>query len=67
MVNFLGNYNFIYYFVTGVNFCSNIQCLNGATCQNLDTTFNCDCVLGWKGTRCETQDAGMGQRSNESS
>ncbi|XP_072050093.1 uncharacterized protein [Amphiura filiformis] len=45
------------YCETRVNFCANIQCLNGGTCSNLATTYQCRCVTGWTGIRCEIQDA----------
>ena len=29
------------------------HCDNGATCTNLEGGYNCDCVDGWTGDRCD--------------
>lgn len=34
--------------------CSSNFCKNGATCQNSNGTYSCDCKLGYTGSRCET-------------
>ena len=38
-------------------------CANGATCTNLEGGYNCDCVEGWTGDRC---DEGLPHYSKES-
>lgn len=37
------------------NACSNIPCLNGATCSATGTgsTYVCNCVSGYSGTNCQ--------------
>ena len=34
--------------------CTTSPCQNGATCNNLETGFECDCAYGYEGDRCET-------------
>ena len=35
------------------NFCRNIECENGGTCQNGNNTFICNCVDGYSGETCD--------------
>ena len=37
-----------------INECATSPCQNGATCNNLETGFECDCAYGYEGDRCET-------------
>ena len=34
--------------------CKSGYCLNGGTCNDKVNDYECDCVLGWKGKRCQT-------------
>ena len=34
-------------------------CRNGATCQNLDGSYLCQCVAGWTGTDCQDGKSGV--------
>lgn len=35
--------------------CAFAPCLNGATCQNVGSSYRCNCRDGYNGTRCETE------------
>ena len=37
-----------------IDHCANISCQNGATCQNLETTYTCQCDVGYTGQLCDT-------------
>lgn len=37
------------------NVCHPNPCKNGATCVPTDSSYDCDCVLGWTGPHCETR------------
>ena len=36
-----------------VNECLENPCENGATCENTEGSFNCHCVDGWTGDKCD--------------
>ena len=36
-----------------VNPCDSSPCKNGATCQNVNGKFSCECVEGFEGATCE--------------
>lgn len=38
---------------SGAPVCDSNPCLNGAACQDLFNAFNCSCVDGWSGRRCD--------------
>ena len=46
-------YMFEYFFPSDINECSSNPCLNGGTCVDQVNGFNCTCVAGYTGTRCE--------------
>ena len=33
--------------------CDDIVCANGGVCQPVGSSFQCNCPVGWSGTRCE--------------
>ena len=33
-------------------YCASSPCENGATCQELPTSFSCACTAGWTGVTC---------------
>lgn len=37
------------------NVCHPNPCKNGGTCIPTDSSYDCDCVLGWTGPHCETR------------
>ena len=37
------------------NVCHPNPCKNGATCVPTDSSYDCDCVLGWTGPHCESK------------
>ncbi|XP_051892977.1 protein crumbs homolog 1-like [Pristis pectinata] len=37
----------------GAEVCSPNPCLNNGMCEDLFDLFQCDCISGWEGTRCE--------------
>lgn len=42
------------HFATDINECLALPCLNGGTCRNLMGSFQCECVQGFGGKRCQT-------------
>ena len=44
-------------FFSDIDECRDDLCLNGATCNNFDGSYSCDCASGWTSPLCET---GMG-------
>jgi len=44
--------NHIFKFVSDVNECLNIQCLNNGACVNVAGTYQCECKPGFTGTFC---------------
>ena len=39
---------------TDINECTNNPCQNGATCENLQGSYRCDCKSGYNGNNCQT-------------
>uniref|UniRef100_UPI00398F0D26 protein crumbs homolog 1-like n=1 Tax=Pristiophorus japonicus TaxID=55135 RepID=UPI00398F0D26 len=37
----------------GTEVCSSNPCQNNGTCEDLFDLFQCNCIAGWEGTRCE--------------
>ena len=35
------------------DYCGSSPCLNGGTCEGLENGFECSCLLGFGGDRCE--------------
>ena len=42
-----------YIFQTDINECESRPCLNGATCVNKENDYQCSCIAGYTGTKCE--------------
>ena len=40
-------------YLLDIDDCGNISCLNGGTCIDGVNSFNCQCVKGYNGDRCE--------------
>ena len=46
--------NMVIYVVSEKILCSEVACKNGASCNDTDTGYICDCVAGFTGSLCET-------------
>ena len=46
--------NMVIYVVSEKILCSEVACKNGASCNDTDTGYICDCVAGYTGSLCET-------------
>lgn len=42
-----------YFFVSDIDECLEVTCLNSGSCINTAGSFQCLCGLGWKGDFCE--------------
>ena len=45
------NFELFYWYTA----CHSSPCQNGATCENSDDSYTCDCPDGYEGTNCETK------------
>ena len=41
------------YMVPDTDYCGSDPCQNGGTCINSERGYQCDCIPGWIGTKCE--------------
>ena len=45
---------FFFHFESDIDECASNPCLNDGTCTDRVNSFTCGCVLGFRGTRCQT-------------